>query len=68
MYGLMVENRRASMEIVRMEFKRFLLNFIQIPCQVLNSGHRLICRILSYNKYLETFFRTNEYIKSVRFT
>ena len=67
-YGLMVENRRASMEIVRMEFKRFLLNFIQIPCQVLNSGHRLICRILSYNKYLETFFRTNEYIKSVRFT
>lgn len=67
-YGLMVESKKASREIVRMEFKRFLLNFIQIPCQVLKTGRRLVCRILSYNQYLETFFKTYEQIKSIVFT
>ena len=67
-YGLTVEDPKASSEIVRMEFKRFLLNFIQIPCQVLKTGRRLICRILSYNHYLETFFKTYERIGGIVFT
>lgn len=66
-YGLMVEEVKTSKEIVRMEFKRFLLNFIQIPCQVLKTSRRLVCRILSYNHYLETFFKTNERIRGVVF-
>jgi len=67
-YGLIVESEKGSKEIVRMEFKRFLLNFIQLPCQVLKTGRRLVCRLLSYNQYLETFFKTYEQIKSIRFT
>ena len=67
-YGLTVEDGKTSSEIVRMEFKRFLLNFIQIPCQVLKTGHRLVCRILSYNHYLETFFKTHERIRGMVFT
>ena len=67
-YGLTVEDGKTSSEIVRMEFKRFLLNFIQIPCQVMKTGHRLVCRILSYNHYLETFFTTYDRIKGMVFT
>ena len=67
-YGLMVESKTASREIVRMEFRRFLLTFIQIPCQVLKTGRRLVCRILNYGQHLETFFRTFDHIQSLRFT
>jgi len=67
-YGLMVDGARESGEIVRMEFKRFLTNFIQIPCQILRTGRRLIYRILGYNSHLETFLRTFACLKKVTFT
>lgn len=67
-YGLLVEDDNASQDIVRMEFKRFLANFIQIPCQILRTGRRLVYRILAYNSSLETFLRTFARFKTVTFT
>jgi len=50
-----------------MEFRRFLISYIQLPCQIVNTGRRLVYRILTYSKHLETFFATFDYIKQLRF-
>jgi len=49
-----------------MEFKRFVVNFVQIPCQIVNTGRRLVYRILGYRKHLDVFFATFEYIKQLK--
>jgi hypothetical protein len=65
-YGLVTLVPAARREILRMEFKRFLTTFIQIPCQIVQTGRRLIFRILSYSKHLETFFSTFEHIRQLK--
>jgi hypothetical protein len=65
-YGLLARTKTARRDILRMEFKRFLVSFIQIPCQIVHTGRRRVFRILSYNKHLETFFATFDYIKRLK--
>ena len=67
-YGLLVQDTSKGDEIVRMEFKRFLLSFIQIPCQILKTGRRVIYRILCYSEDLKTFLATFEYLKRLKLT
>ena len=66
-YGLVTQSPSARRDIMRMEFKRFLISYIQLPCQIVNTGRRLVYRILTYSKHLETFFDTFDYIKQLRF-
>ena len=49
--------REEKRTLLRMEFKRFIANFIQIPCQIVRQGRRLIYRMLSWNPWRPTFFR-----------
>lgn len=65
-YGLMARTKAARRDILRMEFKRFLVTFVQIPCQIVHTGRRLVYRILSYSRHLETFFATFDYIKRLK--
>jgi hypothetical protein len=65
-YGLVTQSPAARRDILRMEFKRFLGSFVQIPCQIVNTGRRLVFRILTYSKHLQTFFETFEYIKKLK--
>ena len=44
-------------ELLRMEFRGFLAAFINVPCQILRSGRRLICRLLAWNPWQRVFFR-----------
>jgi hypothetical protein len=67
-YGLVTQSPAARREILRMKFKRFVASFIQIPCQIVQTGRRLVFRILSYSKHLETFFSTFNYIRKLRFS
>jgi hypothetical protein len=48
------EQQRA---LIRMEFRTFLAAMINIPCQILRSGRRLIYRVLAWNPWLPIFFR-----------
>jgi hypothetical protein len=66
-YGLLVPDATTGHAIVRMEFKRFLRHFILIPCQVIQTGRRLVLRILCYRRQLQTFFETFDYLKRLRF-
>lgn len=66
-YGLVTESPNARRDILRMEFRRFLISYIQLPCQIVNTGRRLVFRILTYSRHLETFFATFDFIKQLRF-
>jgi len=66
-YGLVTQSKSARKDIVRMEFKRFLISYIQLPCQIVKTGRRLVYRILTYSKHLESFFDTFDFIKRLRF-
>ncbi len=67
-YGMVTLVPAARRDILRMEFKRFLVNFIQIPCQIVATGRRLICRILTYSRHLETFLATFDHIRQLKLT
>jgi hypothetical protein len=67
-YGLVTLAPAARRDILRMEFKRFLVSFIQIPCQIAATGRRLVYRILTYSRHLETFLATFDHIRQLKFT
>ena len=59
-YGLLVPNRERGIELVKMEFRRFLHAVMLLPCQVVRTARRVIYRILGYNSWLKDFFATWE--------
>jgi len=59
-YGLLVPNRERGLELVKMEFRRFLSAIMLLPCQVVRTARRTIYRILGYNSWLKDFFATWE--------
>jgi len=59
-YGLLVPKRERGLELVRMEFRRFLHAIVLLPCQVVRTARRVIYRVLGYNAWLKDFFATWE--------
>jgi hypothetical protein len=59
-YGLLMPNRQRGLELVRMEFRRFLHAIVLLPAQIVRSGRRIIYRIMGYNRWLKDFFATWE--------
>ncbi len=57
-YGLLVPDRQRGLEVVRMEFRRFLHEIILLPVQIVRAGRRIIYRLLGYNRWLKDFFAT----------
>lgn len=49
--------RREKQRLLRMDFKTFLNAWMQMPCQILRAGRRLIYRLLSWNPWQPAFFR-----------
>jgi hypothetical protein len=66
-FGLLAPNPVVGQQILRMEFKRFLRSFILIPCQIVQTGRRLVFRVLTYTRHLKPFFETFDVIRSCRF-
>jgi len=64
-YALMVPTRERGMELLRMEFRRFLHAMILIPAQIIRTGRRVIYRVLGYNSWLTDLFDTYERIKGL---
>jgi hypothetical protein len=57
-YGLLVPDRERGLELVRMEFRRFLHALILLPCQILRTGRKIVYRLLGYNEWLKNFMAT----------
>lgn len=51
-------HRREKATVLGMEFKAFANAFIRMPCQIVRAGRQLIYRLLSWNPWQPTFFRT----------
>lgn len=49
--------RQEKQRVLRMEFKTFLNAFMRLPCQIVNTGRRLIYRLLGWSPSLGVFFR-----------
>jgi hypothetical protein len=64
-YGLLVPNRERGLELVKMEFRRFLNAVMLLPCQVVRTARRVIYRLLGYNRWLVDFFATWERLQGL---
>ena len=64
-FGLLTPSRERGLELVAMEFRRFLHAVILIPCQVVKTARRVIYRLLGYNSWLKDFFATFERIQAL---
>jgi hypothetical protein len=64
-WGLLTPNRERGMELVKMEFRRFLHAIILLPCQVVRKARQIVYRILGYNPWLKDFFATWERIDAL---
>ncbi len=67
-YGMVTLGPAAGRDILRIEFKRFLANFTQILCQIVVTGRRLVHRILTYRRHLETFLTTFDKVLQLEFS
>jgi len=65
-FALQVRAARDRETLLAMEFRRFLNALVRIPCQIVNTGHRLIYRVLGYNEWLPTLFSTVDTIRKLR--
>ena len=59
-HGLLAPSRQRGLELVRMEFRRFLNAILLIPAQVGRAARRVIHRVLGCNHWLKGFFATWE--------
>ena len=55
-FGLLLPDRAKGLELVGMEFRRFLHALILLPAQIVRSGRKIIYRILSYNSWVKDLF------------
>jgi hypothetical protein len=67
-YALLLPRRRRGLELLRMEFRRFLHAIILLPVQIVRTGRRIVYRLLGYNDWLADFFRTWEALRTMRVT
>jgi hypothetical protein len=54
------EHRAEKRSLLRMEFATFRSALIEMPCQIVRSGRRLIYRLLSWNRWQGAFLRLVE--------
>lgn len=54
------EHREQKRSILKMEFKRFLSAMIQLPCQIVRTGRRIVYRLLAWNPWAGTLLRLAE--------
>ncbi|MBV8316928.1 MAG: IS1380 family transposase, partial [Planctomycetaceae bacterium] len=52
------QHREQKRRLLGMEFKRFVNPIIQMPCQIVRGGRRLVNRLLSWNEWQGVFLRT----------
>ena len=67
-FGLLLPNARRGVELIKMEFRRFLHAIVLLPAQIVRTGRRVIYRIMSYNSWLKDLFAAWEHLRWLRAT
>ena len=50
-------HREQRQALLKMEFKRFANSLIQLPCQIVKTGRRIVYRLLSWNPWVAGLLR-----------
>ena len=62
--GRWKDRRRAEKyQLLRMEFRTFVNTLIRVPCQIVQTGRRIIYRVLGWNDSQPVFWRLAEVLK-----
>lgn len=61
--GLVLPESLGGGKLLRMKFRRFYHSLIQIPCQILERGRRLIFRLLARNEGAELLIRASLWMR-----
>ena len=51
------KHRHQKQTVLKMEFKKFRNAFIQLPCQIIRTGRKIVYRLLSWNPWVAVFWR-----------
>ncbi|MEW6087928.1 MAG: IS1380 family transposase, partial [bacterium] len=57
-----------GIEILKMEFRRFLYTLVLLPAQIIRTGRMIVYRLLGYNSWLKDFFAAWERIRRIAVT
>ncbi len=52
-----VKYRAEKQAVLKMEFKKFVNVFLQVPCQIVRTGRRIVYRLLAWNPWQHVFLR-----------
>ena len=66
-FGEHLTDKTMGQRILKMEYRRFLRQVVQIPCQILQRGRRLLYRLLNVNDWTETLLSGVPSPKRVRY-
>jgi len=50
-------HKREKQAVLKMEFKKFRNGFIQLPCQIVRTGRKIVYHVLFWNRWVAVFFR-----------
>jgi hypothetical protein len=64
--GLLWPDQEEGELIRRMEFRRFFVSLIAIPCQEVKTGRRIVHRFLVFNRWLASLFDAHQRLKRIR--
>jgi len=64
--GLALPRELGSFKLITMEFRKFVEEVIEVPAQILNSGRRLIYRLLAWTCWGKTLIEGGPWIKRLR--
>ena len=67
-FGLLLPNGQRGLDLIKMEFRRFLHAIVLLPAQIVRTGRRVIYRIMSYNGWLKDLFTGWEHLRWLRAT
>jgi hypothetical protein len=51
------ERHQEEQWVLGLEFKTFVQAFVRVPCQIVQTGRKLVYRRLSWNLYQRIFWR-----------
>ncbi len=61
--GLLLPARLQARELVRMQYRRFLREIIELPCQILRTGRRRVYRLLEVNGWSRLLLEGSAWLK-----
>ena len=66
--GLSMPDKDMGNIIIKSEFKSFQNRIINIPCQILKTGRKIVFRYLNFNSWVECSYNTFREIKNINFS